>query len=53
MKKDSVDLAYLRSLTNNDVLLVTKAALMRGYDYRCETGMVLFIAKRMNSDKAF
>lgn len=46
---DDNNLALLRALTHKHVVVVTKKHLMRGYDYRCESGMVILIAKKMDS----
>ena len=37
------DLTKMRELTCNDAVVVTKEEGMRGYDYRCDTGIDLFI----------
>ena len=50
--EDVQDLNILRNLTPRHVVVVTKKHLMRGYDYRCETGIVLLIAKKVDSKKA-
>ena len=52
LRRNVADLDVLRCLTSQDVLLVTKPALMRGFDYRCATGIALFLARRFESRRA-
>jgi len=52
LRRDVADLDVLRRLTSHDVLLVTKPALMRGFDYRCATGIALFLACTFESRRA-
>ena len=49
---DVDDLELLRSLTKEHVVVVTKKHLMRGYDYRCKTGIAILLARKMDSQKA-
>jgi len=46
------DLERLRALSEADLVLVTDDALMRGFDYRCATGLALFLGKRLASQRS-
>ena len=46
------DLERLRALSEADLVLVTDDALMRGFDYRCASGLALFLGKRLASRRA-
>ena len=46
-------LERIRQLTDNDVIIVTSEVRMRGYDYRCKTGINLFIDESLSSERAF
>ena len=36
----------------HDVCIVTLPRLMRGFDYRCDTGIVLLLARQLDSERA-
>lgn len=46
------DVDIIDKLQSNDVLIVTDPTLMRGFDYRCETGMALFIGRKFDSERS-
>ena len=46
-------LEKIRHLTGNDVIIVTSEVRMRGYDYRCKTGINLFLDESLSNERAF
>jgi len=50
---NEADPVVLQSLTSSDILLVTEPALMRGFDYRCATGIALLVAGAFSSKRAY
>ena len=46
---DEKDSSKLRKLTSKDLLVVTDILLMRGLDYRSETGIDLLLAKEITN----
>ena len=46
---DEKDSSKLRQLTSKDLLVVTDILLMRGLDYRSETGIDLLLAKEITN----
>ena len=51
--KDCDELEKIRHLTGNDVIIVTSEVRMRGYDYRCKTGINLFLDECLSNERAF
>ena len=54
--KDCEDLAKLKQLTKDDVLLITKKELARGIDYRAATqceGISLFVMSKCENQRAY
>ena len=47
------DIKTIRALTSNHVLVVTEDLLMRGVDYKCQTGIDLFIDKTSANERAY
>ena len=47
------DLKQMRKLTSQDLCIVTNEEGMRGYDYRCETGIDLFIDVPLSNERSF
>ena len=47
------DLTKIRALTKQDLVVVTTEVGMRGYDYRCETGIDLFIDVPCSNERSF
>lgn len=45
------DLAIIRAMEPGTLFLVTQQQLMRGFDYRCPSGIALFIGARFDSDR--
>ena len=45
-------LEELRTLEPNHVLIVTEKRLMRGFDYKCEAGIQMLLAKQADSAKS-
>ena len=52
MKNES-DLSVIRKMGPNTVWFVTDPALMRGFDYFCETGIALVIDKKLSSERDY
>ena len=50
---DCDELEKIRNLTGKDVIIVTSEVRMRGYDYRCKTGINLFLDKCLLNERAF
>ena len=50
---DCDELEKIRHLTGNDVIIQTSEVRMRGYDYRCKTGINLFLDKCLSNERAF
>ena len=50
---NEADTAALQNLTRRDVLVVTEPALMRGFDYRCSTGIALLVARAFDGQRAY
>ena len=53
MGLNEADTAALQNLTRRDVLVVTEPALMRGFDYRCSTGIALLVARAFDGQRAY
>ena len=49
---DCEDLATLKNIKAGQLYLVSKQALMRGFDYRCPTGIALLVAKKFDSERS-
>ena len=47
------ELEKIQKLTSKDALIVTKEILMRGVDYRCETGIDLFMDASVSNERAY
>ena len=47
------DAAKLRSLQSCDVLLVSDPLLLRGFDFRSDSGVALLLATPLDSKRAF
>ena len=50
---DCDELEKIRNLTGKDVIIVTSEVRMRGYDYRCKTGINLFLDESLSNERAF
>lgn len=51
-KHNCRDLSILKNLQKKTVLIVTDAELLRGFDYRCSFGIVLFMGSAVDSSRA-
>lgn len=47
------DLQKIKSLTGDDILIVHDELLMRGVDYRCKTGIDLYLNKTAANDRSY
>ena len=52
-KKNESNLGVIRKMGPNTVWFVTDPALMRGFDYFCETGIALVIDKQLSSERDY
>ena len=54
VREDITDMEALRSLTENDLLIITKALLLRGFDYKSSApdGINLLMMSPVNSGRA-